>query len=506
MNTKSIILSAAGLRNIVQNDVDYQVKFYFNFGELQIEMNKIFAQFISPKVARLCQVDPTVNSIYINTIIPNFQVSSSISTQSIHDLFTEEIISLIQQVASGFSIEISQDQGFLLQLVSIILGNEELFDKINEIYPIKINEANLDLYLRNLHIFSLFSKATSHFKYTNIINFIANHFYLIEPEQVIHLPRYILYSIISNKNLRIESEDNLLDFIQTIFSKEESDKNCNINQPATTPTNSEQSSNQTNNNNNPKEDESCKNSDDDYFTIADFYEVIEISGLSENKFRDFILNLNLNDMTSPLWRHVCTSLFPSESQLETLKNERYVQQHPRFNYDGHPEHQFEGIISHLTKECGGNVQDKNVVKITASSTYSNYYPKYAADLTDDQHYYFSNSQPNTWLKYDFQKLKVRPNSYSIRSRHDDGQKGCHLRCWVIEGSNSGNEDDWKILDTQSGITDLDDRNATYTFDIDPPLGQNDFYRFLRIRQTGTNTAGSNYLAVSALEFFGSIMC
>jgi hypothetical protein len=45
---------------------------------------------------------------------------------------------------------------------------------------------------------------------------------------------------------------------------------------------------------------------------------------------------------------------------------------------GHP---FVGIIAHLTKQCGGNVHDRGVVNITASTTSGSCHPKNAADLT-----------------------------------------------------------------------------------------------------------------------------
>ena len=73
--------------------------------------------------------------------------------------------------------------------------------------------------------------------------------------------------------------------------------------------------------------------------------------------------------------------------------------------------------------------------------------------------------------------------------------------WVIEGSNSGSSNDWTVLDSRNNITSLDESNAVQIFSIQKT---NEFYRHLRIRQTGENSRGSYYLEISALEYFGSI--
>lgn len=50
----------------------------------------------------------------------------------------------------------------------------------------------------------------------------------------------------------------------------------------------------------------------------------------------------------------------------------------------------------------------------------------------------------------------------------------------------------QILDSRNDISILDDGNVSHTFDIQNELEENESYRFLRLRQTGPNTQGSNY--------------
>lgn len=72
--------------------------------------------------------------------------------------------------------------------------------------------------------------------------------------------------------------------------------------------------------------------------------------------------------------------------------------------------------------------------------------------------------------------------------------------WVIEGSNY-DSNDWTILDTRNNITSLDDSCASQIFSIQKT---DTFYRYLRIRQRGVNSANLYYLQISVLEYFGAI--
>lgn len=61
--------------------------------------------------------------------------------------------------------------------------------------------------------------------------------------------------------------------------------------------------------------------------------------------------------------------------------------------------------------------------------------------------------------------------YSMRSRPDGNKGYYHLKSWVVEGSNTGNIDDWKTLDLRNNNGLLDGRSASHTFEIQSHLGQ-----------------------------------
>ena len=249
-----------------------------------------------------------------------------------------------------------------------------------------------------------------------------------------------------------------------------------------------------------------KNEDEENISIGKFYETIDFMGLSSEKFQEFIKNFQSKEMTKVLWNKLSPCFYINYlNKSKKEKNDRYLAKDRHFEYDGNEISSFKGIINKLTEESGGNVNDKGEVKVTSSPTNGNdVISKYAVDFDNNQHYFQSKNEPNSWIKYDFQERTVRPTHYSIRTRPDGGKGDNHPKNWIIEGSNTDQEDDWIILDSRNDISILDDSNTIHTFDIQAQLTPDESYRYLRLRQTGPNTQNGNYyfLTLSALEYFG----
>ena len=163
-------------------------------------------------------------------------------------------------------------------------------------------------------------------------------------------------------------------------------------------------------------------------------------------------------------------------------------------YDLQP---MEGIIAHLTRECGGSVHDKRVVEVTASSeSLFGYDARHVVEL--GKHSWFqSDGESNSWICYDFKDLRVAPTGYSIRTTLQ-----CHLRSWVFEVSNDGRDGSWLVVDTRDNNEDLNDQRVTRNFAISAPTHGS--FRFVRLRQTGKNHHGCDTLELSALEVFGTL--
>lgn len=460
MSTKNIILSSSGLTNLVFNS-HQEEEFELIFNENRIKMKTIFAEFISPKISKLHQLDPTLKSVCF--------------TNQLCDVnFDKEVLSKLNLLSSGNMISITQSESYQLQLIALLLDNEELFSNINNIFPNDINENNIDKYLTNLTIMSKISSTIDHFDIQNIIDFISSHFYSIDQNKLIQIPKRILYSIISNEHLQIESEDSLFEFINKIFNDD--------------------------------------NNDDTDLDIINFYEKLEFTQLSKEKFKEFISSFKPSEITNDLWIKICDCFYINNNEPSSSINEgRYIKKKNSSNSSKvflYNENPFEGIIDHLTKESGGNVVLNGTVVVTSSSK-SGFQERTnlfsIVDLHNKQNYFQTGGHDNSWIKLDFVDKKIHPTHYSLRNRND--YEGNHsLKNWVIEGTNinSDNDNDWKLLDSHQNDSYLNGANTCHTYQISQQNDEKEYYRYLRIRQTGQNSSGHNCITLSAIEFFGSL--
>jgi len=164
-------------------------------------------------------------------------------------------------------------------------------------------------------------------------------------------------------------------------------------------------------------------------------------------------------------------------------------------YKGDP---LNGIISNLTKKCGKNVQDQDMVTVTAKSVYNFTAAKNVADLTDDS-WWCSADESDQLICYDFGKMKVKPMHYSIWSHCNSRRCGCNLKSWVLE--RSVDEKEWLELDQRKNNEELNEKNAMAAF----AMKWSEAVRMIRIRQTGENHAGKAVMVISAFEVIGSII-
>ena len=74
--------------------------------------------------------------------------------------------------------------------------------------------------------------------------------------------------------------------------------------------------------------------------------------------------------------------------------------------------------------------------------------------------------------------------------------------WVLEVS--GDAYNWNVIDKRDDNNDLNGPYLVQNFTIGGhPEGQ--LFRYVRLRQTGKNHAGTDQLVISAFEIFGSIV-
>jgi E3 ubiquitin-protein ligase HECTD1 len=141
------------------------------------------------------------------------------------------------------------------------------------------------------------------------------------------------------------------------------------------------------------------------------------------------------------------------------------------------------------------------VLITASSPYYEpafSVPKTVADLNFDSAF-ATGDEPGSWICWDFKEKRVVPTDYSIGSASKGMVQHFNLRRWVVEGSVNGST--WTVLDKQDENNELTAKPVTRTY----PARGRDELQFIRLRQTGKNNNGSDNLAISFFEVFGSLL-
>lgn len=96
---------------------------------------------------------------------------------------------------------------YKLQIISILLGNEELYFEMRKLFPPKSDKKdNLDSILEVLEFLNLDSIQFPIYNET-FFEDISGHFDSIDKNKLLNLPKSVLYSIISSQNLKISSTD-----------------------------------------------------------------------------------------------------------------------------------------------------------------------------------------------------------------------------------------------------------------------------------------------------------
>lgn len=467
---KNFIISSSGLKNVVFTTKHSEDSFCFVFGKKEIEMNRFYADFISPKVSHIHQIDPTFDHLDLTDSIQKLKISNEIMSKDLFENF--------QRIASGYSIDLSEEMSYKIRILSILIDNDEIFNQMNKYFPISTEEeTNLDSCLEYLKYFEILKRNQNQ----GLLDFVSSHFYLFDVSKLQNLSKSVIYSIISNDHLRVSNEDSLYDLITQLFSNE----------------------------NDENEDQSNY-----YENKILFYEQIIIEKLSESKFQDLVDSIDLNQMTQFLWNKLKNCFY--YQFLKNKKSDKKVTNYDRYNdsdriktieYDNNINHRFNGIIYYLGNGNPKSVVDNHTIEVTSSSVLSdnpNHDAKNVVNFSQDELSFLSNDKPDSWLLYDFKDRKVKPTHYSIKSHGFGEGKGCyHPQTWRIEGSNDLN--DWKILDSRNKDKSLDNKSVSNTFEIQNHLDKNDYFRYIRIRQTGVNTFHDNNFGFAALEYFGSIL-
>ena len=415
-------------------------------------MNRILADFISPRVSHIHQTDPTIESI---KLLPN----KFDKQEKINQTFTSDLIENFKLISSGHKIEIDKTMSIKLRILSIFLYNEEIYNEMNSLFPIELTESDFESYFDYLEYFK---SNEAEFKYmptfveNSLFNYISSHFSSIDQKILHKLNKNDLYSIICNEQLKLADEDSLFDFINEIFSYDQ------INEK-----------------------------DNSFPSRIDFYEQVLINFLSSSKKIEFIQNIEASEITNQIWSNIRDFLIDkiTDKKEKTPKNSemnRYLVKEEEVNkLDTNCDmknvievpflnENFNGILTKLGNGNAINALNEGKIKITSSSVShggSNVQPKNVVNFESDRDVFESRSEQNSWLCIEFKNCKVKLSNYSIRSA-DYGEGYESPLCWCIEGSNNGNE--WTILNNRQNETCFIKVRTTNTYTIQNN-GNHEFY-------------------------------
>jgi hypothetical protein len=170
-----------------------------------------------------------------------------------------------------------------------------------------------------------------------------------------------------------------------------------------------------------------------------------------------------------------------------------------------PTSPLDGILAHLSRQCGGNVHDCGVVDVTSSPPYTHHKAaKWAADVQTNTNFAsaFEHGVPHTrnnWICYDFKHRCVVTTHYSLRSWNQGRVGYSNMKSWVLEVSTDGN--DWAEVDHRENNAQLNGANATAVFEV----VRRERCRFIRLVNIGNSHIGSNQICICSFEIFGRML-
>jgi hypothetical protein len=358
-----------------------------------------------------------------------------------------EVIEAVSRLMKGFSIVIDDNNCLSLRKLALLLDNDELgsrtigFELAKEVSTVSNCVSRLRM------------KAESNCDFEDELEFIASHFYEIEScelEKLKELSADILELVLSSGNLCLNDEDSLVEFISSLGSEG-----------------------------------------------SHLYPYVECRFLSLKGIDTFLSCVSFGEVNSSIWESICRRL-RCEVENRDLNVKRFRSGSVAvFRY--HEGGEFEGILHHLTKECGGNVHKKGTVNITCSSNAPSSPCNKFWKVADHEwsHYWHSQNYPDSWICFDLKDKQISLQHYTLKSTGN----GCrYFIQWEIEGSKDGNT--WKNLDNRN-TKEMGGNFIVKTYAC-WNASPSEFFRFIRMRQTGKNSSNNDHLLLCNIEFFGEL--
>ena len=254
--------------------------------------------------------------------------------------------------------------------------------------------------------------------------------------------------VVCNDHLRLESEDQLLKFINQLYVED--------------------------------------------IEFAELYEYVFFSNVESESLDEFLSIFNYSDLTAGTWHSIFKHF--RNKQNETI-TKRYRK---RISFS---KNNLNGVFNFLQKNS--NIEEE--VKVTSSS-YGGGDWHQLIQIDNSNNNFYTNNENNPWICFEFKKHQIIPTSYTIKSCNASYPYGNQYpKNWIIEGSEDNKN--WEIIDEQQNCEFLKGSNYTHTFSIKKKNNSNEKeFKFIRIRHIGNCWNNSyNALNISSIELYGTII-
>lgn len=431
-----ISFNASSILDIPLKKYDEDFEFIVN-GE-KFKTSRIVADLLSSKVIQFHFSDPTLKEY-------SFHTKENGDFQKILDFIISRKVNIHQE-----------DIPYLLEILEI-LDNQSIKIYNNDVNtPISLDSAFDQIVLHERYNKYYSSQLAKDIEYisNNFYDIKENHFQILK-----NLKLETIEMIFNNPNLKIKSEDQVITFINKMYSE---------------------------------------NND---FSIL--YEYVNFHNVTKNKMSEFLNIFSIFDITSKIWESFSTII--QQTAIDYIEFMQNNQHNSRYNIDidikYEKNHEFEGIIQFLKKKNQNNLN--KVLEITSSSIYSNNIalsPQNVIKYDDLKSCFESENENDSWICFDFKDKRIKFTNYTVST--NDWEKGQgHLRSWVVEVSNDENKKDWKIVDKQENCDLLNGKRCVHTFSIQ----NSEIFRYIRLRQIGPSWSGNSYLNINSIEFYGTLI-
>lgn len=267
------------------------------------------------------------------------------------------------------------------------------------------------------------------------------------------LDNQIIELIISNSKLRLKDENQLLLFISEIYK----DKKC----------------------------------------FSFLYSYVLFNNVDKSAIHEFLSLFDYNDLTNDSWASICKRLESSETEIEAESSRYTEQKKSSSTFAPRGENEFRGIINSLREETNNKVESK--INITTSSFRQSFPPSRTIEYENKKGEFCTEDKPDCWICFEFKENFVNLTHYQIRSYCSEPGY-VHPKTWVIEGSSDNNK--WVIIDSQTNCSYLNGNNVSHIFAVSNKTSMK--FRYIRMRQTGTNWRGDNFFSMNSFELYGKL--